>query len=72
VSRSAGGLVLLLIGSLALIGYLTGNLDRWLAFLFTPPAESSTSSAGTGPVSSSPGLVVAYPPGGNARQAIVA
>jgi len=48
-SRSAGGLVLLLIGSLALIGYLTGNLDRWLGYLFTPP-EGATSTSSSPPV----------------------
>lgn len=42
--RSAGGLVLLLIGSVGLIGFLTGQLDRWLAFLFTPPGSASTSA----------------------------
>jgi len=68
--RSAGGLVLLLIGSLALIGYLTGNLDRWLGYLFspaaTPPATSPTKAAG-GAGDAMP--LMAYPPGGDARGA---
>jgi hypothetical protein len=31
------GLLLLVIGFVGLAGYLTGNLDRWLSALFTPP-----------------------------------
>lgn len=64
--RSAGGLVLLLVGSLALIGYLTGNLDRWLGALFTPPtgAGTSTSSASAHPAT------MTAPAGGNHRGAI--
>jgi len=51
---SSSGFLLLLLGALGLIGYLTGNLDRWLGYLFsagtttTPvapaPAASSSSS----------------------------
>lgn len=54
MNRSAGGFVLLLIGALGLIGFLTGQLDRWLAFLFTPPGSSSP-PAGAGAPPSSPG-----------------
>jgi hypothetical protein len=58
VSRSFGGLALLLIGSLGLIGFLTGNLDRWLAFLFSPggaplaaPASATAPSSAPAPTS---------------------
>ncbi len=72
--RSAGGLALLLIGSLALIGYLTGNLDRWLGFLFspaaTPPASSSTTgSPAAKPTGAAGDALLPYPPGGDARGA---
>ncbi len=53
--RSSSGFLLLLVGAIALIGFLTGNLDRWLAFLFVPPGQASTntlSSAVTAPASS--------------------
>lgn len=33
---STSGLLLLLIGILGLAGFLTGNFDRWLAYLFDP------------------------------------
>jgi hypothetical protein len=52
--RSSSGFLLLLVGAIALIGFLTGNLDRWLAYLFVPPgqtADVSLSSAVTGPAS---------------------
>lgn len=32
------GLLLLLLGFLGLAGFLTGNLERWLAALFSPPS----------------------------------
>lgn len=38
---SSSGFLLLLLGAIGLIGFLTGNLDRWLAYLF---------SAGSAPV----------------------
>lgn len=65
--RSAGGLVLLLLGSLGLIGFLTGNLDRWLGFLFSPTATPTTAHASSyvPPASSSP--ATAAPAGGTAR-----
>ncbi len=57
--RSSGGFLLLLIGALGLIGFLSGNLDRWLAYLFSPtqppPPGSTTgslSAAVTAPPSS--------------------
>jgi hypothetical protein len=34
--RSSGGFLLLLLGALGLIGFLSGNLDRWLGYLFSP------------------------------------
>jgi hypothetical protein len=40
--RSSSGFLLLLVGSIALIGFLTGNLDRWLAYLFVPPGSSGS------------------------------
>jgi len=53
--RSSGGFLLLLVGALGLIGFLTGNLDRWLAFLFSPTASSPTVSGAV--TSSSPPVV---------------
>jgi hypothetical protein len=43
---STSGLLLVLIGVTLLSGFLTGNLDRWLSYLFDPtrPALSSLSS----------------------------
>lgn len=38
-----GGLLLLVVGFVGLAGYLTGNLDRWLSALFTPPASPTSS-----------------------------
>jgi len=32
---SSSGFLLLLIGAIGLIGFLTGNLDRWLGYLFS-------------------------------------
>lgn len=52
-SSSTGGLLLLLVAVAGLIGFLTGNLDRWLAFLFDPgrPGLEPTSVGHvTGPV----------------------
>jgi hypothetical protein len=40
--RSSGGFLLLLLGALGLIGFLSGNLDRWLGFLFSPSSSSPT------------------------------
>lgn len=59
--RSAGGFALLLIGSLGLIGYLSGNFDRWLAFLFSPagapiaPTGAPAPTVAPAPASSSAG-----------------
>lgn len=62
---SSAGLLLLLIAVLGLVGFLTGNLDRWLAFMFDPskPAlsgagsSSSGSSSRTAPATAQPALV---------------
>jgi hypothetical protein len=35
-STSSAGLLLLLLGGALLAAYLTGNLDRWLGYLFAP------------------------------------
>jgi hypothetical protein len=45
VNTSTSGLLLILLGVVVLSGFLTGNLDRWLGFLFDP------SRPGLGPVS---------------------
>lgn len=55
--RGSGGFVLLLIGAIGLIGFLTGNLDRWLAFLFSP------SGAGGLAPTAAPAVATATPPG---------
>ncbi len=62
----AGGFLLLLVGALGLIGFLTGNLDRWLAFLFSPGTPTST--AGT--PASAPVAVASQPASANQRGAI--
>lgn len=53
---STSGFLLLTLGAIGLIGFLTGNLDRWLAYLFTPPSTAPTSPAvspaAAGPVAS--------------------
>jgi hypothetical protein len=52
--RGSGGFLLLLIGALGLIGFLSGNLDRWLAYLFSPSDTSPTvTGAVTAPTSTS-------------------
>jgi hypothetical protein len=51
---SSSGFLLLLLGAIGLIGFLTGNLDRWLGYLFSagtgtvPVAPTSSSAATTG------------------------
>lgn len=62
MGRSAGGLVLLLVGAAGLIGFLTGNLNRWLDFLFVPPGSTATSSiAPSATASSAPGTAPTNP-----------
>lgn len=39
---STSGFLLLLVGFLLLAGFLTGNLDRWMAYLFDPARPSIT------------------------------
>lgn len=56
--RGSGGFVLLLIGAIGLIGFLTGNLDRWLAFLFSP-----SGGGGLAPTATAPAVATATPPG---------
>jgi hypothetical protein len=36
VRSSASGMLLLLIALLGLAGFVTGNLDRWIGYLFDP------------------------------------
>lgn len=42
--KGGGGFLLLVLGALGLIGFLTGNLDRWLGALFTPSGTATPSS----------------------------
>ncbi len=49
---STSGLLLLLIGSLGLIGFLTGQLDRWLAWLFAPPGTAAVPTSLSAPLTS--------------------
>lgn len=51
---STSGLLLLLLAVAALAGFLTGNLDRWLAYLFDP--TKPTLAPGGGASSSPVGL----------------
>lgn len=50
--KGGGGFLLLVVGALGLIGFLTGNLDRWLGYLFTPGGSGTgdLSAAVTGPM----------------------
>lgn len=45
VTTSTSGLLLILLGVVVLSGFLTGNLDRWMGYLFDP------NRPGLGPVS---------------------
>jgi hypothetical protein len=53
VRTSTSGLLLILLAVTALAGFLTGNLDRWLGYLFDPtrPGLGPGGTAGTGTVS---------------------
>lgn len=64
--RSSGGFVLLLIGAIGLIGFLTGNLDRWLAFLFSPGGTPGPGVSTAAPAVARPG---SNSPSGNQRSA---
>jgi hypothetical protein len=46
MTTSTSGLLLILLGVVVLSGFLTGNLDRWMGYLFDPGRP------GLGPVSS--------------------
>lgn len=48
MNTSTSGLLLILLGVVVLSGFLTGNLDRWLSYLFDPARP------GLGPVSRPP------------------
>lgn len=55
--RSSSGLLLLLIAVLGLVGFLTGNLDRWLAYLFDPARPPLSGASSTPAPTGSAGLV---------------
>lgn len=46
MQTSTSGLLLLMIGVAALAGFLTGNLDRWLGYLFDPTRPPLTGLGG--------------------------
>lgn len=46
MTTTTSGLLLLLIGVAALAGFLTGNLDRWLGYLFDPTRPALTGLGG--------------------------
>jgi len=48
VRSSSAGLLLFLIAALGLIGFLSGNLDRWLGYLFSPGRPALSGGAATG------------------------
>lgn len=52
---TTSGLLLLLIGVAALAGFLTGNLDRWLGYLFDPTRPALTGLGGTAPAAAAAG-----------------
>lgn len=45
---NTAGLLLLVIALLALSGFLTGNLDRWIAYLFDPTRPGITGASSSG------------------------
>ena len=51
---TTSGLLLILLGVTALAGFLTGNLDRWLSYLFDP-ARPGLAPVGGGSTSSAAG-----------------
>lgn len=51
---SSSGFLLLLVGILAAVGFLSGQLDRWMAWLFQPPGSAAPASATSGASSSLP------------------
>jgi hypothetical protein len=53
---STSGFLLLLLGALGLIGFLTGNLDRWLGYLFSAGSTPIVSVApkGVGEIQKAP------------------
>lgn len=61
MSMNTSGLLLLFIGIAGLAGFLTGNLDRWLGYLFDPgrpPLGATPKTGGTAPAPApQPGLV---------------
>jgi hypothetical protein len=48
VRTTTSGLLLLLIGIAALAGFLTGNLDRWMGYLFDPSRPTLAGAGGLG------------------------
>lgn len=68
--NGAGGFLLLLVGALGVIGYLTGQLPRWLGALFSPGTPVATSGQPGNPAAG--GQTVYVPPpvsSANQRQA---
>lgn len=53
MTTTTSGLLLLLIGVAALAGFLTGNLDRWLGYLFDPTRPALT-GLGAAPAAAAP------------------
>lgn len=45
--KGGGGFLLLLIGAVGLIGYLTGNLPRWIGYLFAPDTLGTGNAGGS-------------------------
>lgn len=62
----AGGFVLLLVGALGVIGYLTGQLPRWLGALFSPGVPVATSGQPGNPAAG--GTVYVPPPVSSSNQ----
>lgn len=66
---SSSGFLLLLVGILAAVGFLSGQLDRWMAFLFQPPGTplpAATSSSTPAP----PATVGLVAPGAGGSQVL--
>lgn len=67
---SAAGFLLFLLGAIALAGFLTGNLDTWITYLFDPGAPGVGASSVSGAVTKPTAAPISGPaPSGNVRSA---
>lgn len=67
MTTTTSGLLLLLIGVAALAGFLTGNLDRWLGYLFDPTRPALTGLGGSGALGAAAASGTLHPAAGERR-----